>query len=102
MGTLHYDGERFEFDDLVLAHLQVIIGLKLRRNESFFISWHIGTEHGSGRNVIWIDNGIPIRIRYAGSRPPQINREWAESLSFAANTSSGLVITDERIAPAED
>ncbi|MCT9819864.1 hypothetical protein N3K63_06130 [Microbacterium sp. W1N] len=97
MGTLFYDGQRFELSDRVLAHLQVIIGLKLRRKESFFISWQIGPGEGSGRNVIWIDNGIPIRFKYDGSRPPQINREWAESLSLSANTSNGLFITDERI-----
>ncbi len=97
MGTLFYDGQRFALDDRVLAHLQVIIGLKLRRSEAFYISWQIGVDEGSGRNVIWIDNGIPIRMKYDGNRPPLINREWAESLAIAANTSTGLFITDERI-----
>lgn len=99
MGTFFYDGSRFELDDRLLAHLQVIIALKLRRNEGFFLSWLVPADEGSGRHVAWIDNGIPIRIRYQGSRPPQINREWAETLAQAANTNNGLVITDEQIQP---
>jgi len=99
MGTFFYDGARFELDDRLLAHLQVIIATKLRRNEGFFISWAIAPVDGSGRHVIWIDNGVPIRIRYEGSKRPEINREWAESLALSANTNNGLVITDEKIHP---
>jgi hypothetical protein len=101
MGTFHYDGSKFELDDRLLAHLQVIIAMKLRRSEGFFLSWEIASVDGSGRHVIWIDNGVPIRMRYAGSRQPQINREWAESLAQAANTNNGLVVTDEKIQAAD-
>lgn len=102
MGTLHYDGSKFVLDDRVLAHLQIIMSLKLRRNEGFFVSWTVDAEEGAGRNAIWIGNGVPIRIQYRGSRPPSINREWAESLAQSANTNSGLIITDEKILPADD
>ena len=102
MGTLYYDGEsRFEIDDRLLAHLQVVIGMKLRRGEGFFLSWVIPATEGGGRNVVWIDNGVPIRIRYEGSKPPAINREWAETLALSANTNNGLVVTAERILPAD-
>jgi hypothetical protein len=102
MGSFFYDGTKFELDDRVLAHLQMIIATKLRRNEGFFLSWEIPAADGSGRHVVWVDNGVPIRIRYDGSRPPQINREWAESLAQAANTNNGLVVTDEKIHPVDD
>ena len=97
MGTFFYDGARFELDDRLLAHLQVIIAMKLRRNEGFFISWEIPAADGSGRHVVWIDTGVALRIRYKGSRAPEINREWAEALAQAANTNNGLVVTHERI-----
>ena len=98
MGKLHYDSNAtFELDDRLLAHLQAVIGMKLRRNESFFLSWEIPSGEGGGRNAIWIDNGVPIRFRYDGSRPPRINREWAETLAISANTNNGLVITQETI-----
>jgi hypothetical protein len=102
MGTLHYDGSSFKLEDRLLAHLQVIISLKLRRNEAFFISWTLGASHGGGREAIWIDNGVPIRLEFEGSRPPAINREWAEALAMSANTNNGLVVTNEKIEAAED
>ena len=95
MGHLKYDNERFEFDDRLLAHLQIVISSKLRRSESFFLSWIAATEVGSGRHAIWIDTGVPIHITYFGSRPPAINRQWVEDLATAANSTAGLVLMEE-------
>jgi len=40
MGKLTYDSTlTVDFDDRVLAHLQLVIGAKLRRAESFYFSW---------------------------------------------------------------
>jgi len=95
VGTLHYGGRDLPLDDRVLAHLQVIIGMKLRRGENFFISWRNPAAAGSGRNSIWIDNGIPIFCEFEGSRIPAINRDWVESLAASASTNFGLQITEE-------
>jgi len=92
MGTLHYDGDSFPIDDRLLAHLQLIFTLKLRRKEGFFISWTIDSSRGGGQDCIWMDNGVPVRFHYQGNRRPLINKEWAEKLNLAANTSAGLVI----------
>lgn len=102
MGTLFYDGARFDLEDRVLAHLQVIVSLKLRRAEGFFLSWEASDHDGEGRHVIWIDNGVPLRIRYQSAEPPRINREWAQSLALSANTNNGLIITAEGIEAAGD
>jgi hypothetical protein len=82
-------------DDRVLAHLQVVIGMKLRRSENFFISWRSTVASGKGRNSVWIDNGIPIYCEFEGSRIPAINREWIEQLATSAATNFGLQITEE-------
>lgn len=95
MGTLHYGGRDLSFDDRVLAHLQVVIGIKLRRGENFFVSWRNPASAGSGRNSIWIDNGISIFCEFDGSRIPNINREWIESLTASAGTTFGLQVTEE-------
>jgi len=95
MGFLHYGGRNFPMDDRQLAHVQVIIGMKLRRSENFFLSWINEPSAGSGRNVIWVDNGIPIFCEYAGNRIPAINREWIETLAASAATNYGLQITPE-------
>ena len=92
---MHYEGHRFDFEDRLLAHLQVVVSLKLRRNEPFFLSWVQSAATGGGRRSIWIDSGVPLYIEYTGGRPPSINREWVETLTQSANSSAGLVITEE-------
>jgi hypothetical protein len=89
------------FDDRVLAHLQLVIGLKLRRDESFFFSWRDEQSVGDGRSVIWLDPSIPLVFRYNGGRMPKINREWLEALTISSNSAQGLQLTDEVGAPAK-
>jgi hypothetical protein len=95
MGFLHYGERRFPMADRQLAHLQVVLAMKLRRGENFFLSWVNPPDAGNGRNVIWIDNGIPIFCEYDGNRIPAINREWVETLAASAATNYGLQITPE-------
>lgn len=95
VGRLLYDGAQFEFEDRLLAHLQVVISSKLRRSEPFFLSWTPDASTGDGRHALWVDSGVPIHISYAGHRSPSLNRAWIEKLALAANSSGGLVITDE-------
>jgi hypothetical protein len=101
MGTLVYADADIDIDvdDRALAHLQVVIGSKLRRNEDFFFSW---TEHpttGSGRSSIWMNPAIPLYFKYSGGRTPAINREWIAALMHSANSGAGLVLTPEPNGP---
>lgn len=95
MGTLYYGAHQYELDDRLLAHLQVIITMKLRRGERFFLSWRGEASTGRKRASVWIDNGIPIVCAFEGGRHPSINREWIRDLTDSANTAYGLMITDE-------
>ncbi|WP_166879919.1 MULTISPECIES: ATP-dependent DNA ligase [unclassified Salinibacterium] len=95
MGVLIYDGIEIQFEDRVLAHLQVVIGQKLRRRECFFMSWRDSAEVGDGRSAIWLDPAIPLYFKFFGSRPPTINREWIEKLAMSANSAHGLVVLSE-------
>jgi hypothetical protein len=95
VGTLHYDTTAFGMDDRLMAHLQVAIASKLRRRECFYLSWIIPADQGGGRNVLWIDNGVPLRFVYDDARPQRINREWLETLVLSANTTTGLIIVEE-------
>ncbi|MGO4536456.1 DUF7882 family protein [Leifsonia sp. 2MCAF36] len=91
-----YDSStQISFEDRVLAHLEVVIVSKLRRKESFALSWREAPENGDGRTTIWIDPSIPLRFRYSGSRPPGLDRDWVERLAAAAASSSGLIAVDE-------
>lgn len=96
MGILHYGTWDFEIPDRTLTHLQIVVALKLRRGESFFLAWVTETDRtGSSRNVIWIDNGIPIYCEYDVGPIPLINRDWVETLSTSAATNYGLQVSEE-------
>jgi hypothetical protein len=96
MGKFTYDSTLVvDFDDRVLAHLQIVIGAKLRRNESFYFSWRDDSAVGDGRSVVWVHPAISIVYKYHGGRPPSINRNWIEDLMSTANSSAGLRIVPE-------
>jgi hypothetical protein len=96
MGHLIYGDGAFEVDveDRALAHLQIVIGAKLRRQESFFFSWEDGAAEG-GHSSIWLNPYIPLRFAFQGREPIQINREWLELLTRAANSTGGLRFVPE-------
>ncbi|HXH35511.1 MAG TPA: hypothetical protein VNJ54_14085 [Plantibacter sp.] len=96
MGLLIYaSGDEYEIEDRALAHLKAVIGSKLRRQESFFLSWANDAEHGSGRRSVWLSPSIPLQFRFFGSRAPELNRAWIEVLSDTAHTPRGLQLIPE-------
>lgn len=100
MGTLTYDSSlTADFDDRTLAHLQIVIGAKLRRNESFYFSWKDDQSIGDGRSVIWLHPAIPISFKFFGGRPPAINRLWIDELMIHANSPGGLQLSPEPTPP---
>jgi hypothetical protein len=101
MGVLLYGcGTEYEIEDRVLAHLKVVIAAKLRRQESFFLSWAYEPDAGSGRVSLWLAPSIPLQFRFYGSRQPQLNRAWLEVLTELSHTTRGLVIVSEADAEA--
>lgn len=98
MGTLSYAGDTtVEFDDRTLAHLQVVIGAKLRRGESFYFSWR---SPDGGRITVWLHPTLSLRYNYMTNQMPSLNRVWLEQLTETANNASGLQLIDETKAAA--
>ena len=95
MGYLAYENRSIEFDDRVLAHIQIVIVQKLRRHEGFLMSWRDGNAIGDGRSSIWLSSDIPLYFKFAGGQPPQINPEWISALMASANSSRGLIVFGE-------
>jgi len=97
MGTLVYGSGnlRVEFDDRVLAHLQAVVGVKVRRNERFFLSWFDTQAVGDGRSAAWIAPEIPLAFRFTSAGQHRLNRPWVESMILSAGSPSGLVLTQE-------
>ena len=97
MGYLVYDGGTAEvqMEDRVLAHLQIVIISKLRRQESFAFSWKDPATSGDGRSTVWLHPMASLRFKFSGSRPPAINPAWVAALSASANSGSGLHVLPE-------
>ncbi|WP_370446178.1 ATP-dependent DNA ligase [Cryobacterium sp. Y57] len=95
MGSLTYDRVVVEIDDRTLAHLQLVIVQKLRRGESFLLSWQDCPSVGSGRSSIWLNQAIPLYFKYAGGHAVTLSRAWIEDLSRSANSTQGLMIVSE-------
>jgi hypothetical protein len=98
MGSLTYDRVTVDFDDRILAHLQIVIVQKLRRGESFLLSWRNAAEVGNGRSSAWLHPAIPLYFKFSGGQPPTINPVWLAQLTRSANSSQGLVATGEERA----
>lgn len=95
MGTLQYDGVLVEFDDRLLTHLQIVIVQKIRRGESFLMSWRDSIETGNGHSAIWVHPSQNLYFKFAGSKTPSINQEWLDRLMSSANSARGLLVMRE-------
>lgn len=102
MGKMLYSDAEIviEFDDRALTHLQIVIGAKLRRGESFFFSWRDDDSVGNGRSSIWMDASIPLYFKFSGGKMPALNREWIRILNDSANSGQGLVYSEEPGMPS--
>ncbi|WP_345800313.1 ATP-dependent DNA ligase [Microbacterium sp. AZCO] len=102
MGKLTYQGSvKLDVDDRALAHLQLVIGSKLRRGEPFHFSWVDDISIGGGRTIVWIHPTCSLVYKYYGSRTPHINPAWVDALAFTANSATGLYLVPEPAGPAE-
>jgi hypothetical protein len=98
MGILVYSDAQYEVEiaDRQLAHLQVVIGAKLRRNESFYFNWT--TDESEGRRIsVWFNPSIPIRYHYSEAGRPDISRDWLEALTITASSPAGLTLIAEPV-----
>lgn len=103
MGTLFYGAQDtpIHIEDRALAHLKVVIATKLRRNESFTLSWQHPEGEPRGRSTIWLHPSIPLMFVFDDPEPPEISRAWIEKLAHSANTSGGILLVDELLLDPE-
>ena len=94
VGTLYYgdSGTPVEIDDRALAHLKIAITTKLRRGESFMLSWRHPGDQPRGRSSLWLHPAIPLRFVFEAVEAPELSREWIEELMRSANSGGGIVI----------
>jgi hypothetical protein len=78
--------------DRLLAHVKVAMTTKLRRGESFTLSWqHIDPEQ-PGRSSLWIHPAIELRFVFDRADPEALDPQLLQRLVRQADTNSGLSI----------
>jgi hypothetical protein len=96
VGRLIYDSATtINMEDRTLAHLQIVIGAKLRRGECFPFRWKAAESLGGGLNSLWMAPNISLHFKYFGSRPPRINMAWIDALALSSNSEAGLQLVPE-------
>lgn len=97
MGTVYYGGSAtpIYIEDRALAHLKIVIATKLRRGESFTVSWDHPDGQEPGRTTLWLHPSIPLRFVFDEAGSPKLSREWIEELANSANTSGGILLVSE-------
>lgn len=100
MGTIYYGGSAtpVHIEDRALAHLKVVVATKLRRGESFTLSWQHPDGQERGRSTLWLHRSIPLRFVFDDPEAPELSREWLEELSQSASSSGGISLVAEHIA----
>lgn len=86
-------------DDRALSHLKVAVASKLRRHESFTLTWSCPDTHGV--STIWLHPSIPLRFVFDEPESPQLNARWIEQLMQSASASGGITLVDEELALPE-
>lgn len=100
MGTLYYGASRLglKIDDVTLAHLRVVATAKLRRDESFAITWTDPDDPQGSRESLWIHGAADLMFVLDG-RSPRLDNALLASMSAAAYVARGIEIEARRITP---
>jgi hypothetical protein len=102
MAYLYYGTETCPvvMPDRMLAHVKVVVATKLRRGESFMMTWKHAADDGA--TSIWLQPSIPLRFVFDVADTGDLDGEYVQSLARAANSSKGLVLhwDESTTAPA--
>lgn len=99
MGMIYYGGsaDPIHIEDRALAHLKVVIATKLRRNESFTLSWRHPEGDDPGRSTIWLHPAIPLRFVFDSPEAPELTADWITAMASSANSSGGITLVPEDV-----
>jgi len=98
---MYYGGSAtpIHIEDRALAHLKVVIATKLRRGESFTVSWQHPEDEPRGRSTVWLHPSIPLRFVFDDPAPAKLSPKWIEDLAHSANSTGGIQLVAEHIDP---
>lgn len=94
MGKLRYDSmsPAISVDDAELAHLKIVIGTKLRRQESFMLTWHPALSDPGRTCSAWIHPAIPLQFAFDSETIPKVDPAHVAELMEHVNATGDLVL----------
>lgn len=94
MGSLFYGStsEPIRIPDIVLAHLQAVTTVRLRRGESFMVSWRVPDAAEGRRSTLWMHAAIPLRFVFDVDAEIALDRGVLRHFAQAAHSTAGLLI----------
>jgi hypothetical protein len=101
MGYLQYacEAQPVWIPDYDLAHLKAVAVTKLRRSESFTLTW-VNRGPSPGRTTIWMQPSIPLRFEFDCAEPIPLDPEYLRRIAHDANSGRGVEIAvQEDAAP---
>lgn len=103
MAKLYYgsDTAPVTLPDRLLGYIKVITATKLRRGESFTVTWS-GADDETGRSTIWLQPSIPLRFVFDSPEPEQLSGEYLRALADQSNSATGLNVDVRTWEAAEE
>lgn len=97
MGKLEYNSSRppIEVDDETLVHVKIVMGTKLRRQESFMMTWTADSPNRR-RMTAWMHPSIPLIIEFDSDPVPAVDPRRVERMMGSLNARGELVLDDLR------
>jgi len=94
MGSLRYDhtADPILIEDETLAHLKVIVATKLRRQESFMMTWLPVGKGAGGRMTAWIHPAVPLLFVFDTAELPPIDPQRLEDMMHTTNATGELLL----------
>jgi hypothetical protein len=77
-------------DDTQLAHVKVVVTTKLRRNESFTLTWTHHDDSPGERTTLWLQPSIPLRFVFDHAEASQLDPNLLRTLAEQAHSAAGL------------
>lgn len=97
MAKLYYGSDiaPIALPDRLMGYIKVITSTKLRRGESFTLTW-TGTAEEPGRSTIWLQPAIPLRFVYATETAERLSPAYLRQLADQAAGTAGLMLDLDR------
>lgn len=91
---MKYDGsgEEIVIDDVTLTHLKIVISTKLRRQESFMMTWRPVGDAINQRRSAWIHPAIPLQFGFDTDDDAVVDPQRIHDLMEHLNATGELVL----------